>query len=88
MDNPNISRGELCKRLEVARLALGLAHLPVFGLVLFSGQRGPFCTLCGGEDAPIVDGRHLPHEGDESYFCKMDRTSAKEKSKNVQLPRL
>lgn len=61
----NISVRELRKRLAIAKLAPGMAHLPSFRLVLLPGQRGPVCILCGGEDAPIVNGKHLSRK-----FCK------------------
>jgi hypothetical protein len=54
-----MTRQELDKRLEVARAMPGAAHLPSVGLVLAPGQAGPVCQLCGGRQAPIIDGQHL-----------------------------
>jgi hypothetical protein len=55
-----LETSELQKRLALARQVPGLAHLPVFGLVLGRDDPGPICIKCGGTHAPIVDGEHLP----------------------------
>ena len=54
-----ISESELKHRLAIAHLSPMTAHIPIMGLVLYPGQYVQ-CELCGGEDAPIVDGKHLP----------------------------
>jgi hypothetical protein len=51
---------ELQKRLTLARQMPGLAHLPIFGLILGPDDPGPICARCGGTHAPIVNGEHLP----------------------------
>lgn len=50
---------DLEERIAVAKQVPGMAHLSGFGLILYGNQKGPVCELCGGVDAPIVDGRHL-----------------------------
>jgi hypothetical protein len=54
-----MKQDELKKLIALAKLAPGIAHLPSFGLLLYSDKYGPVCELCGGKDAPIIDGRHL-----------------------------
>jgi len=47
-----ISKEELDERIAVAKAAPGVAHMIL--------TRGPYpiCELCGGDEAPIVEGRH------------------------------
>lgn len=54
-----ISGRELKKRLDRAHLNPMAAHTLNYGLVLYPGQAAPSCSICGGPDAPIVNGRHL-----------------------------
>ena len=53
---------KLKERLAMARECPDLAHMPAFGLVLYGNQKGPTCSLCGGVNAPIVNGQHLNPE--------------------------
>ena len=57
-----VTEEEIKERLDLARQAPGLAHLYSFGLILRPGQKGPVCELCGGKEAPIINGRHLNPE--------------------------
>jgi hypothetical protein len=63
-----MKQNDLRERIRVAKLMPGVAHLPAFGLILYGNQKGPVCELCGGVDAPIIDGKHLDgwckHEAD------------------------
>ena len=54
-----ISKRELQRRIKIAKTMLGLAHLHSFGLLLYPNEEVPKCFLCGGENAPIVGGKHL-----------------------------
>jgi hypothetical protein len=55
-----ISAEELDRRLAFARKYPAHAHTLPMGLLLFPGQGPPpACSICGGTDAPIVDGMHL-----------------------------
>jgi hypothetical protein len=55
-----ISAQELDKRLAFAHRFPAYAHMPTMGLILYpGGESPPSCSICGGADAPIVDGMHL-----------------------------
>ena len=53
---------ELRELIEAAKAVPGAAHL------LLARGPSPVCSLCGGQDAPIVNGQHLNPE----QFCKRE----------------
>ena len=63
-----MKQDEIKSLISTAKQTPGVAHLPAFGLVIYSGK-WPVCELCGGVDAPIVNGKHLSPE----KFCKVTK---------------
>ena len=51
-------KNNLKEKIKLAKEMPGIAHLPSFGLILYSGKE-VICKKCGGHWAPIVDGEHL-----------------------------
>ncbi len=54
---------DLQRRIELAREKPELAVM----LLTVPAGHGPTCELCGGRQAPIIDGRHLAPE----KFCEV-----------------